>query len=376
MSGDDVEEVSEVHHLFENEHVDLWNETDENVDGCLEDKDETEAVIHDLINNNADGNGLVNLEIVSKEFENEEEHVPTVNEIKEDLEVRLFGGILPKIKITRKPIRTGRSERDSGRGGRNEKAQDVEQHDWLAMGAVDFMLDRKKTKVRDEEEVIKLPLKVGSLYRKRKRRKKTVPIEINFDDLSDEEDKDYVANIRKSSLSNLRNTRRISKRLQKSQWRCSGGEYSKCESHPNRNDAVFQSSEMEHCDGRHVVVTNEGSLRSYDMSEIGRQEDERFNENIQIVNNNYLRSLKDSSKCREFEKADCMKRGREIATPAPTHKLRMGAKRTLGEKYNDNEVDSEGRRKGSFQEDAEMIKKVKKDEVDLDLMDELLRCIE
>ena len=133
------------------------------------------------------------------------------------------------------------------------------------MGAVDFMLDRKKTKVRDEEEVIKLPLKVGSLYRKRKRRK-TVPIEINFDDLSDEEDKDYVANIRKSSLSNLRNTRRISRRLQKSQCRCSGGEYSKCESHPSRNNAVFQSSETEHCDGGHVV-TNEESLRSYNMSE-------------------------------------------------------------------------------------------------------------
>ena len=118
------------------------------------------------------------------------------------------------------------------------------------------------------------------------------------------------------------------------------------------------------------------------MSEIGIQEDERFNENIQIVNNNYLRSLKDSSKCREFEKADCMKRGREIVTLAPTHKLRMGAKRTLGIKYNDNdyialsEADSEGRRKRSFQEDAEMIKKVKKDAVDLDLMDELLRCIE
>ena len=85
VSGDDMEEVSEVHDCLENEHVDLLNETDENVDGCLEDEDENEAVIHDLENNNADESGPVNCEMVSKESENEEEHVPTVNEIKEDL---------------------------------------------------------------------------------------------------------------------------------------------------------------------------------------------------------------------------------------------------------------------------------------------------
>ena len=288
--------------------------------------------------------------------------------IKEDLEVKLFGGILPKVKITRKPVRTGKSERDRGRGGRNEKAEDVMQHDWLAMGAVDFMLDRKKNKVRDEDEVIKkLPLKVGSLFRKRKSRKKTITI--NFDDLSDDEDKDYIPNIRTNRLLDRRNTRK-SRRLQETQSRCNVGEYKK------ELQIVGQG------DDEYVSSNEEGALlTNCDMSDIGKQEDERFVvENIEIVNNNYLRSLKDSSKCLEFEKVIETNKAKNLASLELTRELRMRAERTLGKKYKGYgykalpEAESEVRwKKRSCQEDTESRKN--KEELDLDL-EELLKCVE
>merc|ERR1719318_1120483 len=75
-----------------------------------------------------------------------EENVPTPDEIKEELEGGLFGGVLPKAKLVRKPYRTGKSDRAKGRGGRNEKVSDVEQHDGLVISAVNYILHKQKSK--------------------------------------------------------------------------------------------------------------------------------------------------------------------------------------------------------------------------------------
>merc|ERR1719427_1289764 len=105
------------------------------------------------------------------------------------------------------------------------------------MGAVVFMLDRKKNKVQGEKEVIrKLPLKIDSLCRKRKSRKKT--ISINFDDLSDDEDEDYITKIKVCPLD--RGKTRRSRRLQERQSRSDEGKHYRYKNHEVMKDVECQ----------------------------------------------------------------------------------------------------------------------------------------
>merc|ERR1719318_2085630 len=116
-----------------------------------------------------------------------EENVPTPGEIKEELERRLFGGVLPKAKLVRKPNRTGKSERAKGRGGRNEKASDVEHHDGLVISGVDYILHKQKTKDQGEEVMEEKAPPIFSSSPLKIRRGKRKAIHINFDDLSDDD---------------------------------------------------------------------------------------------------------------------------------------------------------------------------------------------
>merc|ERR1719318_518853 len=112
-----------------------------------------------------------------------EENVPTPDEIKEELERRLFGGVLPKAKLLRKPNRTGKSERSRCRGGRNEKASDVEHHDGLVISGVDYILHKQKTKDQGEEVMEEKAPPIFSSSPLKIRRGKRKAIHINFDDL-------------------------------------------------------------------------------------------------------------------------------------------------------------------------------------------------
>merc|ERR1719244_1302313 len=122
-------------------------------------------------------------EEVDEEYEDEpEEYVPNENEMKMALESKVFGAHMPKSVRTIRPQRFGLSDR-TGRGGRNELS-DVSAPEPLVMGAVEYMLGNR---VGDEDgSIIQASLNLASLFRKKGRRRKQV--NIDFDNLSDEDE--------------------------------------------------------------------------------------------------------------------------------------------------------------------------------------------
>eukprot|EP00092_Neocalanus_flemingeri_P020993 GFUD01022747.1.p1 GENE.GFUD01022747.1~~GFUD01022747.1.p1 ORF type:complete len:557 (-),score=190.99 GFUD01022747.1:36-1589(-) len=173
-----------------------------------------------------------------------EELVPTEDEIKLALEGKVFGGLLPKTVRRLKPPRNGVSDR-KGRGGRNEfTKRNVPES--LVLGAVDLMLGGGS----EDQEHQQATISLAGLFRKRRSRRKR--INIDFDDLSDDEDETYKAPSncnRKVDRPNEENKRK-SRRLSGKQKRIDSGEYFDAQNH------IFFENQ-EHSEGFFKLKINE-----------------------------------------------------------------------------------------------------------------------
>merc|ERR1719186_2239024 len=174
--------------------------------------------------------GTIEKEISCEEFDENfldeafEDPVPTEDEIRLGQEEKIFGGHLPKVVCRLKPPRKGVSDRE-GRGGRNESTK-KNVPESLVLGAVDYMLACKSSRNGEKQEKLQQPIiSLSGLFKKRSSRRKR--INIDFDDLSDEEDEDYKApsvNKRKVDRPDEENKRK-SNRLFEKQSRADSGEY-------------------------------------------------------------------------------------------------------------------------------------------------------
>merc|ERR1719186_1337347 len=160
-----------------------------------------------------------------------EEQVPSEDEIRLAQEEKIFGGQLPKVVRRLKPPRKGVSDRVKGRGGRNEfTKKNVPES--LVLGAVDYMLASKSSRNGENPEKLQQPtISLSGLFKKSRSRRKR--INIDFDDLSDDEDEDYKAPSiynRKVDRPDEENKRK-SNRLCEKQSRVDSGEYFDDENH-------------------------------------------------------------------------------------------------------------------------------------------------
>merc|ERR1719186_2176662 len=192
---------------------------DENVDSL--DQDEVETIEREKSCEEFEESFL------DEEFE---EQVPTEDELRLAHEEKIFGGYLPKVVCRLKPPRKGVSDRE-GRGGRNEfTKKNVPES--LVLGAVDYMLACKSSRNGDKQEKLQQAIiSLSGLVKKRSSRRKR--INIDFDDLSDDEDEDYKApsiynrNVDRPDEEN----KRKSNRLCEKQSRVDSGEYFDDENH-------------------------------------------------------------------------------------------------------------------------------------------------
>merc|ERR1719334_715982 len=122
------------------------------------------------------------------------------------LEAKVFGGFMPKIIRKSKPPRTGKSDR-TGRGGRNENV-DKNAPETFVLGAVEYMCGKR---LGEEDEIIKSTLNLNSLI-KRGRRRRAKHVNIDFDNISDEDEEFKGPNIKKAdrlSGDKVRKSRRL-----------------------------------------------------------------------------------------------------------------------------------------------------------------------
>jgi len=203
-----------------------------------------------------------------------EEDIPSSEDIKLDLEGRVFGGYLPKSFRTLKPEREGVSDR-KGRGGGNElKNRRLKEN--LILKAVDKALCGGNGEDESNPEFCKLnilsPIKVG------RKRKKIV--DINFDDLSDEEDADYIGYVKKSDRpTDIRQSNRLLKKSAK----LVSGEYYTEESFTENNPAQANEKTVKPLD----------TCLSLDKTDSPPMKELRL---ISNVNENYLKNYQKNLK--------------------------------------------------------------------------------
>jgi len=127
-----------------------------------------------------------------------EENVPTSDKILEELEERVFGEIMPKVKH-----------------GRTRRIEKADQQDGLVLRAVDYILQKKKKckelGMEDVENEAPAPPIFKTLKKRWPKRGRIIPID--FNDLSDDDDEDFkVSNIKKADGKNRRKSERLKER--------------------------------------------------------------------------------------------------------------------------------------------------------------------